>query len=305
MANTDVILPVNPAKPMPEVRTITLGDLQDSLARGLDDFWSMPTHAIFLCMIYPVIGALLFSLPFNYNIVPLMFPIAAGFSLVGPLAAIFLYELSRRRELGLDTSWRHAFDIVHSPSLWPIIALALILLTIFALWIACAQAIFLALFGYGPVESLSEFARRVFSTPEGLRLILIGNGVGFLFAVVAGSVSVVSFPLLLDRDVGFPAAVLTSLAAIGRNPGVMAVWGLIVGAALVLGTLPFFLGLAIVMPVLGHATWHLYRKVVVPEAATRPEFQPGPRAVRFAADFPACLFAPSAPIDRNQSSSRS
>jgi uncharacterized membrane protein len=135
----------------------------------------------------------------------------------------------------------------------------------------------------------------VLTTPEGYRLIVVGNAVGFIFAVVAFALSAVSFPLLLDRHVGVAAAIVTSVRAVLKNPVTMAAWGLLVAVALAIGSLPFFIGLAVVMPVLGHATWHLYRKVVEPDEGSRPEFHPVPKGRRYAADFPAALFAPSSP----------
>jgi uncharacterized membrane protein len=205
--------------------------------------------------------------------------------------------LSRRRDLGLDTSWKHAFDIIHSPSIRAIAAVGLLLLVIFAVWLAVAQAIYDANFGQEPI-ALNAFARRVFTTPEGQNLIILGNLVGFLFAVLAFSLSVVSFPLLLDRNVGAAVAMFTSIRAVLRNPFPMAAWGVFVAGLLVIGSVPFFVGLAVVMPVLGHSTWHLYRKVVEPDLRPRPEFQPQERGRRYAADFPVSLFVPSEPKDK-------
>jgi uncharacterized membrane protein len=292
MANVDLIMPAQPVRALPAVRHIQLADLKDALSRGLDDFWAMPTHVIFLCMIYPVIGVALGNATFNHNAIPLLYPLAAGFALIGPIAGIWLFELSRRRELGLDTSWRHGFDVVHSPSFPSILALGLLLLAIFGLWIAAAQAIYISAFGYREIGA-EDFARQVLTTPEGRRMMLVGNLVGLPFAIVAATISVVSFPLLLDRNVGFSVALMTSVRAVVKNPVVMAAWGLIVAALLAIGSLPFFLGLAIVMPILGHATWHLYRKVVVPEAGERPEYHPRDKGTRYAADFPASLFFPA------------
>ena len=294
MAQLDIIMPVQPTDTLPEVRSIRPADLGDVLAKGLEDFWAMPTHVIFLSLIYPIIGLLLGRSAFGYDFIPLLYPLAAGFTLIGPLAAIGLYELSRRRELGMDTSWRHAFDFVHSPSFPAIAALGTLLLMIFLVWIACAQAIYDANFGRREITSALAFAQTVLTTPEGHNLIVVGNAVGLLFAVLAATLSVVSFPLLLDRNVGFAVAVLTSVKVVRKNPAVMAMWGSIVAFALVLGSLPFFIGLAVVMPILGHSTWHLYRKVVVPDPSPRPEFHPRPKGIRYAADFPSSLFLPSA-----------
>jgi uncharacterized membrane protein len=293
MAHTDVILPAEPAAALPAIRSISPADLLDALAKGFADFRAMPTHVIFLSLIYPVAGLAIARWTFGYDIVPLLYPLIAGFALIGPFAAIGLYELSRRRELGLDTSWKHAFDIVHSPSLWSILALGLLLVAIFGVWLAVAHGLYVAHFGVDerPI-GLAEFARRIFDTPQGRSLIVTGNAVGFLFALASFALSAVSFPLLLDRNVGMAAAIVTSLRAILKNPVTMALWGLIVALGLAIGSLPFLFGLAVVMPILGHATWHLYRGVVVPDGGTRPEFQPKPRPPRYAADFPSSLFLP-------------
>jgi uncharacterized membrane protein len=293
MAHADIILPTEPTRDLPVVRSIGPADLRDALAKGLDDFWAMPTHVVFLTVIYPIVGIALGGATFGYDVIPLLYPLAAGFALIGPFAAIGLYELSRRRELGLDTSWKHAFDIVHSPSLWSIAALGGLLLAIFAIWLAVANAIYVANFGDQEPTAPIAFIRRVLTTPEGQNLIIVGNAVGLLFAVLAFSLSVVSFPLLLDRHVGVAVAIVTSVRAVLRNPLVMASWGVFVAGGLAIGSLPFFIGLAVVMPVLGHSTWHLYRKVVEPDPGPRPDFHPRPKGRRYAADFPVSLFVPS------------
>src|ERR1700728_405578 len=274
----------------PVVRRIAPSDLFDALARGVDDFMAMPSHAVFLCVIYPLLGLVMIGAAVGGTMLPLAFPIAAGFALVGPLAAIGLYELSRRREAGLDSSSRHAFDVLHSPSLGAIAALGFVLMAIFLVWLAVAEAIYIANFGYTAPASIGAFAREVFTTTEGWRLIAVGTGIGFLFAAFVLTISAISFPLLLDRDVGAAVAVLTSIRVVAHNPLTMTLWGFIVAALLVLGSIPFFLGLTVVMPVLGHATGHLYRRAVEPDANPHPDYQPRERPRRSAADFPAALF---------------
>jgi uncharacterized membrane protein len=275
------------------VRTVSLSDLKDALAKGIDDFSAMPSHAVFLCLIYPIAGLVLGRLAIGYDVLPLLFPLMAGFALIGPLAAIGLYEMSRRREQGLDISWRHVFDVRHRPTFGAIVTLGVLLMAIFLVWLAVAQAIYVATFGYLPAASMPDFFRQVLTTPEGWTLIVVGNGVGFLFAVLVLTISVVSFPLLIDRDVGAAGAIVTSVRVVLANPVIMAVWGLVVAALLVIGSIPLLFGLAVVMPVLGHATWHLYRRAVEPNPGAPPELTPEPAGRRYAAEFPASLFARS------------
>jgi uncharacterized membrane protein len=247
--------------PLP-VRRIEFADLKDVLARGLSDLGAYRTDVLFLCIIYPVAGLVLAWLAFGYDMLPLVFPLASGFALIGPVAAVGLYEISRRREQGDAITWADAFGVVRAPAFGAIVVLGLLLLAIFLLWLAAAQAIYLVTLGPEPPAGVGAFVRDVFTTGAGWAMIALGVGVGFLFALLVLTISVVSFPLLLDRDVGLYTAVATSARAVGANPGPMAAWGLIVAGGLVLGSLPALLGLILVMPVLGHATWHLYRKVV-------------------------------------------
>jgi uncharacterized membrane protein len=247
---------------VPEVRRIEIADLREALARGIDDFGSNRTDIAFLCVIYPVIGLVISRIAYGYELVPMLFPLAAGFTLLGPLAAIGLNEMSRRREQGAPVSWIDAFGVLRSPSIGAIAKLGFLLIGIFLLWIGVAGAIYDATLGPEPPISNAAFLHDVFTTGAGWTMIVVGIGVGFLFAVLVLSISVVSFPLLLDRPARVETAIGTSLRAVRTNPGPMAVWGLIVAAALVLGSIPLFLGLVVVMPVLGHATWHLYRLMV-------------------------------------------
>ena len=290
MTYSHILFGASTGAAVPVVRRLAPSDLFHSLARGVDDFVAMPSHAIFLCVIYPLLGILLVSMTLGNSLLPLAFPIAAGFALVGPLAAIGLYELSRRREAGLDSSPSHVFDVLHSPSLGAIVALGLLLMAIFLIWLAVAEGIYIANFGYKAPVSIRQFADDVLNTSAGWNLIFVGTGVGFLFAAVVLTISAVSFPLLLDRDVGAPAALLSSIRVVFANPGTMALWGFIVAALLVIGSIPCFLGLTVVMPVLGHATWHLYRRAVEPDANPNPDYRPVERSRRYAADFPSALF---------------
>ena len=272
-------------------RKLSLSDLSDALRLGWEDFKAMPSHAIVLCVIYPVLGLVLFRLVLGYSVLPLLFPLAAGFTLIGPFAAIGLYELSRRRERGEEAAAWHAVYVLRAPSFGAMLELGILLFVLFGTWIAAADAIYIAIFGHTPAASIPDFATRILTTPEGWLLIIVGCGVGFLFAVTALCTSVVAFPLLLDRHSTAIDAVRTSLRVTMENPLLIAVWGLIVAALLVIGSLPFFVGLAVVLPVLGHATWHLYRRAVETDPnAVRERPRPPKEGHRYAADFPANLF---------------
>src|SRR6516165_8303690 len=249
-----------PSSP-PEVRKIGIGDLGDALAKGLDDFAAYRTDVIFLCLVYPVIGLVLARLAFG-GMLPLLFPLASGFALVGPFAAVGVYEMSRRREQGGNVAWPDAFGVIGSRSFGAILVLGLLLVVIFLFWLVAAESVYEVTLGPEPPASIGSFARDVLTTGAGWTMIVVGVGVGFLFALLVLVISVVSFPLLLDRDVGLGTAVSTSVRAVIVNPVPIAVWGLIVAGGLVVGSIPLLLGLIIVMPVLGHATWHLSRKVV-------------------------------------------
>ena len=272
------------------IRTINTSNLMHALRLGWQDFKEMPSHALMLCAIYPVLGLVLARMVLGYSVLPLLFPLAAGFALIGPFAALGLYEMSRRRERGENASAWDAFTVLRSPSFGAMLGLGTLLLALFVTWVTTAQAIYVAAFGYAGATSASDFVHRVLTTPQGWWLIVVGCGAGFLFALAALCLSVVSFPLMLDRHAGAFEAIVTSLRVVARNPVPLAAWGLIVAALLVAGTIPFFLGLAVVIPLLGHATWHLYRETVAIAPDAKPVTTPRARAPKPAADFPANLF---------------
>ncbi|WP_315926479.1 DUF2189 domain-containing protein [Mesorhizobium sp. SP-1A] len=253
----------------PAIRRIGVAEVFEALRLGFEDFWAKPSHYVFLCLIYPLVGVFLFAWTSGGNAFQLVFPLMSGFALLGPIAGIGLYEISRRREQGLDSSWWHALDVRRSPAIPAIVALGIMLMALFVAWLLCAQALYTHFYGNAAPASFSGFISDVLTTRRGWELMIYGNLVGFVFALVVLGTTVIAFPLLLDRDVGAYAAVETSVRALLTNPVPILLWGLIVAVCLAIGSLPIFAGLAVVLPVLGHATWHLYRELVVPPDAAR------------------------------------
>ncbi|MFE1599311.1 DUF2189 domain-containing protein [Methylobacterium sp. ID0610] len=248
----------------PHLRRITVQDIRAALREGLDDFMAMPTHVLFLVVIYPIAGLIIATLTFDNDLIPVLFPLASGFALIGPFAAIGLYELSRRREQGLDTAWTHAYELLTGRHAGAIAAVGFVLTLIFVAWIVAAMGLYWALYGSTTHDSVLAFVAEVLTTPRGWMLILFGNLVGAAFSLVALAVSAVSFPLIIDRGADAGTAIETSVALLRENPRTMLTWGLVVAGLLVVGMLPLFVGLALVLPILGHATWHLYRRAVAP-----------------------------------------
>ena len=246
------------------IRRIGVSDLRDALRQGWNDFTAIPTQLVFLGIVYPVVGLVAARAAAGYDlVVPLLFPLVAGVSLLGPVLAVGIYELSRRRENGLPVSWLNAFDVLRSPALPGIALVGVMLLAIFGAWLLTAKLIFDHTVGLSHPASASGFVQEALHSAAGWQMMVWGNLAGFAFAVAVLALTVVSVPMMLDRtDTSAALAIRTSVRAVLANPGPMSLWGFIVAAILLLGCLPVFVGLALAMPVLGHATWHLYRKVI-------------------------------------------
>lgn len=243
------------------LRDIKMADLREALRRGMDDFFASPTHGVFLTIIYLLIAAVAAIVGLGENPLPLIFPLIAGAALIGPLAACGLYELSRRRENGQNYAWWHVFDVFRTPSRWAIAGMGAILALLFVAWMLTAAALYGTYFGAEQPASMRALLEQVLTTTAGWQMLMSGVFIGFFYSAVVYVATVVSLPLMIHHKVGLPEAVGLSISAVLRNWRPMVAWYFLVVALMILGSLPLLLGLAIVVPVLGHATWHLYRRV--------------------------------------------
>jgi uncharacterized membrane protein len=250
------------ADPAIPVRTIGARDLNISLKDGWNDFLAMRGDLIFIGLLYPLVGIVAATVTLGGTLLPLFFPIAAGIALLGPIVAIGFYELARRREAGLESDWSHFFDVRKRPSSDGLGAVAALLVVIFGIWMVTAGALYVALWGLHAPASIGAFLARLFTTPEGWALIILGNGIGAVFAIVVMAISVVSLPMLVDCDLDARTAINTSMRAFRENKWMMIRWGVTIAILLFLGSIPLFIGLAAVLPWLGYATWHLYTHLV-------------------------------------------
>lgn len=262
MAVTNVAFAANQSDRTIPVRKITAEDLNFALREGWNDFLEKRGDLIVAGLIYPLIGLITAAVTLGSRFLPLFYPVAAGISLLGPIVAVGFYELARRREAGLESNWTHFFDVRKRPSAPGIVAVAGLLIAIFVGWIFAASLLFVTLWGGYVPTSIGDFATRLFTTGEGWALIIVGNAVGALFAALVLAVSLVSLPMLVDCTISGHEAVSTSVRASLANAGLMVRWGLTIAVLLLLGSIPLFIGLAVVLPVLGYATWHLYTRLI-------------------------------------------
>ena len=256
--------------PKISARRIDHEDLSNSLRLGLDDFLTFRGDIVFAGVVYTVIGLAAVVMTTSAPLMPFFVPVVAGVGLLGPVAAVGFYELARRREAGQqDVHWFNFLDVRKRPAADEIGIVAGMLLLIFFVWLLVAGLLYAALFGWATPTSVPQFLTTVFTTPRGWALILAGGAIGALFGWIVLALSVVSLPMLVDCNIGASEAVSASWRAAHANKGEMIRWGIIVGALLVLGSIPLFVGLAFVLPWLGYATWHLYTRLIDREALGR------------------------------------
>ena len=254
---------IEPPVAAAEVRAITGADVDWALREGWADFKAKRGDLLLVPFLYPAVGFIASAFAFNANLIPLIFPLVAGLSILGPAVAAGFYELARRREAGEDGSWWHFLDPLKGRSRMPLAVLTIVLTGLFVGWLVAAWAIYTATLGMMGPPTPALFTSTMFASSQGWTMILIGNLVGAGFALVTLSVAVASFPMVVDKPVDALTAIMTSIAAVRKSPLTMIRWGITVALILAAGALPLFIGLAVALPVLGYATWHLYTRAVV------------------------------------------
>lgn len=250
------------AETTPKIQKLSMDDIRAALSLGWQDVLKFRSDVLALVVIYPLIGFALAFLAFEQALLPMLFPMAAGFALLGPVASIGMYEISRQNEENASASWGSALSALRGRVVGPVMTLGFFMLGWFMLWMAAAFAIYSVTLGPAMPTSTMGFISDVFTTSAGWSMIMAGMAVGAFFAVVVLLVSAIGFPMLIDRPVGLPVAVVTSASVVRQNLMPMIGWGVTVAVLLALASIPVFLGLILVLPWLGHATWHLYRMAV-------------------------------------------
>ena len=255
---------LQPRPRMPVVRPVTFADLRACLSAGIADFRRAPLFGLFFGGVYALGGLLIVALVFKFGMSYLAYPLAIGFALIGPFVAVGLYEVSRRLELGRTLDWPGVLGVIYDQRRRELSWMAFVVLFVLWIWLYQVRLLIALFLGSRASIDLGRFLHVVVSTPEGLTFLAVGHLVGAVLALVLFSVTVIACPLLLDRDVDFVTAVVTSVKTVATSPVPMILWGLMVVVLILIASLPAFLGLLVVLPVLGHATWHLYRRAIAP-----------------------------------------
>lgn len=246
----------------PQIRTISVDDISESLSAGMRDFRAAPLFGLAFGAACAISGAVLVNIADNFGLVYLTYPVIAGFALIAPSAAVGFYEISRRLENGEPASPGSVLATILREGGKELGFMALVGLFCLLTWLYSAGFLYALFFGLQPAD-LGDIIGNAVATPRGLVFLLVGNAVGGIMAMLLFSISVVSYPLLLDRNVDFVTAMITSVRVVQASPGAMIGWGIFLATLTAIASLPMFLGLIVVLPVLGHATWHLYRRAVV------------------------------------------
>jgi len=248
----------------PVVRQVTLADVRAAFHAGWQDFKSAPLFGLFFGAFYALGGILICILMFWLNMIYMVIPLVIGFMLIGPFVAVGLYEVSRSLEEGRSLSWSGVLGVMLKQREREFVWMSFVTLFVFWVWIYQVRLLLALFFGLKTFSTYSTFLALLLTTSNGIAFLIVGNLVGAALALLLFSITVVSFPLLLDREVDFITAMITSVKSVTTSPLPMIVWAMVIGLLTLLAVVPAFLGLIFVLPILGHATWHLYRRIVAP-----------------------------------------
>ncbi|MEC9471640.1 MAG: DUF2189 domain-containing protein [Pseudomonadota bacterium] len=249
-------------RPMPKVNKITVNDVIDAFAAGLADFRRAPVYGLAIGAFFALGGLFVVLSAAALNMSYLSYPAAAGFVLIGPFAAVGLYEVSRRLQNGEELSWSRIFGTMWAQKGRELSWMAFVVLFIQIMWMYQVRLLLALFLGFRSFSYFDEFLTQVISTPEGLMFLAVGHVVGAILSLILFSLTVVSFPLLMEEDRDFITAMITSVRAVFTSPVPMIGWAFVVTAVLIVSMAPAFLGLVVSLPILGHTTWHLYKKCV-------------------------------------------
>jgi uncharacterized membrane protein len=248
---------------IPDVNTLGFDDLKACLSKGISDFRKAPQFGLFFGGIFAFGGIFIVQSFIVWEKGWMIYPMMVGFPLIGPFAAVGLYDVSRRLEGGQPLIWKEILSVISLQTSRQLPYMAFVMLFIFWIWMYQVRLLLALILGHMSFPSLTAFIEIITTTPQGWAFVGIGHVVGALFALLLFSLTVISIPLILDRDVDFITGMITSVKTVLKSPIVMLTWGVFVTLAVMVSFIPLFLGLLVVLPVLGHTTWHIYKRAVV------------------------------------------
>ena len=252
------------ASPMPKIQALTFDQLQRAFTRGIADFAAKPVHSLAIGAACAFFGIAIVACISWLHIPWMIYPFAIGFPLVGPFFAVGLYEISRRLETGEPVTFGAIFSRMWVQRGRELSWMAFVVLFVIWVWVYQVRLLMALFLGMKSFSTLDKFVSIILTTPEGLGFLFVGHIVGAVLALVFFSITVISIPLLMERELDIVTAMITSVKVVLASPAVMIGWGIFVTLAVIFASMPVFLGFLIVLPILGHTTWHIYKKTVLP-----------------------------------------